>query len=413
MTILSEKILVVDGEALLRRSLRAFLENLGYEVLEADRGESGLEICLREHPDLVLLDISLSGKNGFELCRKLQAYPEAGGIPVVFLCGLMEARDKLEAFASGGVDYLNKPFQFEEVQARIFTHLELRRLRRAMEASQKHLAEALAEVRTDQHLLLEVNERLSQSEAIQGHFIEHMRNEINDPLGSILGLAEEICDPRLSGEQARALASRIKTEAFKLDFQFQNIFCAADLEAGEASLSIALVDVDSVIKDTVVAFEERIREKAQVLEVHVPGEAKNIATDAGKLRLILANLLANAIEFSPERGRIGIWVQRQEEALVIQVRDNGIGFNQADAPKIFDRFRQLDAGITRAHHGQGLGLSVVKALVELLDGEVAVVSELGCGSTFTFRLPLGPQTGNPDAFGFDGNLTIFDEPREL
>ncbi len=413
VTNMTEKILIVDDEPLLREHLRAFLEKIGFEVLEAAHGEAGLDICFREHPDLVLLDISMPGKNGFELCRSLKAHPEARDIPVLFLSGLMETQDKLEAFAAGGVDYVGKPFHFEEVRARVLTHLELQRQRRQLQASQKHLEEALAEVRSDQHLLLEVNERLSQSKTIQSHFIDHMRNELNDPLGAILGLADEIGDPRLPTEQTRALANRIKAEAMRLDFQFRNIFCAAELEAGEGAPAIAMVDLNSVIQDSAMALHDLVAEKEQALEIHVAQDAKWVPTDAAKLHLILVNLLANAIEFSPKGGLIELWAQLQGDALVIQVRDQGIGISAAEVPTIFERFRQLDEGQTRAHQGQGLGLPVVKALVELLDGEVAVASELLRGSTFTCRLPLCAPTINPDTFAFDGNLVIFDEPREL
>ena len=407
-----EKILVVEDEPLQRRSLRAYLESVGFQVIEAKSGEEGLEIGLREHPDLVLLDINLPGMNGFETCRSLKALPELSDTPVIFLSVLTDTSNLLEAFSSGGVDYVSKPFLFSEIKARVLMHLELRKRRRQVADSQKNLQDALAEVREEQRFLIKVNERLRQSEKTKSHFIDHMRNEINDPLGAILGLADEICDPRLPGELVRALANRIKAEAFHLDFQFRNIFCAAELEAGEASLSVAMVDVESVLRDVVTAFAAGAQEKGQTLEVHVAQGIGPFPTDAEKLRIILANLLANAIEFSPKGGRIDLRAFPQSEAMVIEVEDDGGGLSEEDVSIIFERFRQLDSGTSRAHKGQGLGLAVVKALVELQDGQILVDTEPGHGSTFTCRLPLRPQTGNPDTFAFDGNLFIFDEPHE-
>lgn len=410
---LPEKILVVDDDALTRTNLRTFLEGIGFEVIEAGQGEAGLEICIREHPDLVLLDINMPGMNGFEVCRSLKALPELRETPVIFLSGLMETRDKLEAFASGGVDHVSKPFHFKELEARVRTHLEIRRQRRELEESHKSLENALFGARQANHKLIEVNERLRQSEELKSHFIANMRNEINDPLGSILGLAVEICDPSLPVEQSRIMASLIKREASHLDFELRNIFCAAELEAGEASPSITKVDVGSVLWGTAEDFAGAVREKAQTLDVQVAEGSGPFATDAGKLRIILGNLLANAIEFSPTGSRIVLRALQEDGALVIEVEDQGAGLSEADLSVIFERFRQLDMGYARAHKGQGLGLAVVKALAELLDGQILVDSEPGRGSKFICRLPPWLQGGDPDTSSFDGNLFIFDAPHEL
>jgi signal transduction histidine kinase len=259
------------------------------------------------------------------------------------------------------VDYLIKPFEFKEAEARVRTHLELRRQRRQLQESQQCLQDALAEARQANHLLIEVNERLRQSEELKSHFIAHMRNEINDPLDSILGLADGVCNLAIPIEQRGELASLLKTEASRLDFKLRNIFCAAELEAGEASPAITKVDLDSVLRNVAEAFTGELLAKAQTLTVEVAEESRVFNTDAGKLRIILANLLANAIEFSPK----GCWITarafRQEGTLILEVEDQGAGLSETDIAVIFERFRQLDAGPARAHKGEGLGLAVVKA----------------------------------------------------
>jgi signal transduction histidine kinase len=410
---LPEIILIVEDEPVLRENLRTFLEELGLGVIEAGQGDTVLEICLRDHPDLVLLDINLPGQNGFEVCRNIKAHPGSREIPVIFLSGLAETSEKLEAFALGGVDYVSKPFHFKELEARIQTHLQIRRQRRQLEASHAHLQDALAEAQQVNHQLIEVNERLRRSEELKSHFIANMRNEINNPLGSILGLAEEICDLSLPMEQGRILAGLIKLEASRLEFKLRNIFCAGELEAGEASPAISKVDLDSLLRSAVEDFAGALRDKAQTLLVHVAEGSSPFDTDAGKLRIILGNLLANAIEFSPQGGRIGLRARQEDGALVIEVEDQGVGLSEADLSVIFERFRQLEAGHARTHGGQGLGLAVVKALTELLDGQILVESEPGRGSKFICRLPSCPRTGDPGTLSFDGNFCIFDEPREL
>lgn len=407
------KLLVVDDEPVPRENLCLFLKGIGYEVLEASHGEEGLETCIRHRPDLVLLDINLPGRNGFEICRSLMSVPELRKTPVIFLSGLMETRDKLEAFASGGIDYVSKPYHFKEVEARVRTHLALRRQQQQLEESKIQLQDALTASRHANRKLIEVNERLRQSEELKSHFIANMRNEIHDPLGSVLGLAEEICDSRIPLEQCRALASTIKKEASHLEFELRNIFCAAELEAGEASPMISRVDVDSLLRDAVEAFAGNAQEKAQTISIEGFGTGRSFATDAGKVRILLANLLANAIEFSPQGSQVELRAFQLGKDLILEVEDHGLGLTDAERSLIFDRFRQLDVGYTRGHGGQGLGLAVVKALVDLLEGEIRVESQLGQGSTFTIQLPEGALPDGAGSSSFDGNLFIFDEPREL
>lgn len=406
-------ILVVDDEPVLRENLRVFLESIGFRVVEAGQGDAALDICRLDSPDLVLLDVNLPGNDGFEVCRNIMRLPGMRETPIIFLSGLMETRDKLEAFASGGVDYVGKPFHFEEVEARVRTHLELRRQRRQIEESHRDIQVALAEARQANRQLIEVNERLRQSEALKTQFLANMRNEIHDPLSAILGLAEEIRDTCVSLDQCRSMATLITREASHLEFELRNIFCAAELEAGETAPVITCVDITSVLRNAVKDFAGAAQEKEQTLRVCAGEGCQAFPTDMSKVRIILANLVANAIEFSPHQGCIDLRAEVQGGELLLEVEDQGPGIGDADRGPIFERFRQLERGHARAHRGQGLGLAVVKALVELLEGEIIVDSELGRGSKFTCRLPPGGLVEGAETKSFDGNLYIFDEPREL
>jgi len=407
-----EKVLIIDDEELVRNVLRAGLESMGLAVVEAEGGEQGLARCLRERPDLVLLDVGMPGISGFDTCRAIKAHPEVADTPVLYLTGRVGQEELMEGFASGGVDFIGKPFRLSELKARVQAHLEIRRQRRQLERSRCDLQEALSEIRRDHLLLLEVHEKLRATEAVKGHFIAHMRSELNDPLGSILGLTDQIGDPRLSLTQYRELAVRIKEEAFQLDFHLRNIFSAAELEAGEARPYLTQVDVESVMKDVAATFGQRLQAHGQSLALDIPGCLGPLQSDAEKIRIILANLVANAVEFSPVGGHIEFRASRQGDSLVFEVADKGCGLSEAQQAVIFERFRQVDTGHDRKHRGQGLGLAVAKTLAELLEGEISVTSVPGRGSTFTCRLPLQPEIGNPDTFAFDGNLFIFDEPSE-
>ncbi|HNX93928.1 MAG TPA: hybrid sensor histidine kinase/response regulator [Holophaga sp.] len=409
----SEKILLIEDMEILRQTLRSFLGDLGYSVIEAASGEDGLELAQKDHPDLILLDIGLPALDGFQVCERLKAVPNLREIPVLFLSGNLSTADKLRAFQLGAVDYVTKPFQFDEMEARIRTHLTLQRQKRMLQEKQTVLLSALFDAKVLNSKLIDMNERLRDSEAMKSGFIAHMRNEINNPLNAILALAEELLRSVLSPERLRQIAGIIHGEASHLDFQLRNVFCAAELEAGEATPFITNAEIGSILRNVADSLSHVAQMKDIQIRLIDPPDPLVFPTDAAKTHLILENLLANAIEFSPQGKSVELCARIQDDELVLDVKDEGIGISAEDQALIFKRFRQLDTGLTRAHMGPGLGLSVTKALLELMGGEIAVDSEPGQGSRFSCRIPRGqnPETSGMEAF--DGNLFLFDDTEEM
>ena len=202
----------------------------------------------------------------------------------------------------------------------------------------------------------------------------------------------------------------VYAEAFNLDFQLQNVFMAAELEAGEAEPDYALVDVPAVIAGCLDKLAQRITEKEIAVKVDLP-PALIFPTDAHKLEIVVINLLANAVEFDPPGGGVAIYAAERETQLEISVTDTGPGIAGADREAIFDRFRQLDAGTTKSHRGHGLGLSICWSLAELLGGTLDVDSQPGVGSRFVLLLPR--PTGEFKVQAREANLFLFDQGDEL
>lgn len=402
---MNETILIIDDEAPLRMNLRALLEDFGYQALEAGNGTEGLALCARHHPDLVLLDIRMPDLDGFAVCECLRADPALRKIPVVFLSGLLDAQDKARAFRAGGVDYITKPFQDEEVRARVRTHLDLRSQNLRLEENNERLNEALLAAEQLNRKLLDLNERLRLSEEAKGHFLANARNEINNPLSAILALGAGLEAGPASVEQSRSAGRHIAAEASALDFQLRNLFCAAELEAGETVPGIASVDAASVIRDALDSLRYRAGDRGVRLDFQASGGA--FRTDAAILRLIAANLVANAIEFGPKGDTVRIRLEVGPPGLTLAVEDHGEGLADEDRARLFQRFRQLRGGPDRPHQGQGLGLAVVKALVDLLGGGLEVESAPGQGATFTCSLPEGDALDPDGASASDGNVFFF------
>ncbi|HEX9078607.1 MAG TPA: HAMP domain-containing sensor histidine kinase [Desulfuromonadaceae bacterium] len=263
--------------------------------------------------------------------------------------------------------------------------------------------------------LVEMNRRLEQSEALKSNFLSNIRNEINNPLNAIIGLAAELAArDGVAGEVAR-VASQICAEAGNLDFQLRNIFMAAELEAGEVDPHIARVNVAAVLSDAVETLRHSASGKKVGIELKPPpGDTPLLfATDAEKLQVIVTNILANAIEFSPPGDMVHVSLQIDaERRLVVAVRDRGRGIAAEDHKRIFDRFVQLESGTTRSHPGHGLGLSIARALADLLQGKITLESAPGEGALFTLVLPSESLADNENIFAEGGNLFLFDKMSE-
>lgn len=405
------RMLVIDDQALVRRLLQQVAEALNMAFTGAESGLEGLRAAHIHPPDLVLLDLHLPDLSGVEVCRRLKHLPRMRDVPVLFLSSEESAEEKVAAFAAGAADYITKPFVDPELRARISHHLDFHRQRAALARSQEELQSALRSADQLNRMLFESNERLRLSEQRKSHFISNIRSEFNNPLTGIIALADQLAGGVHDPGQVRALALPLRNEALDLDFQIHNIVCAAELEAGELSPSPSRVEVEALLEDVVAnrSHQAEARAVTVVPLVLAPGGIPPIGLDGAKLHLILVNLLANAIAFSPEGGSVEASLRLAPDGLLIVVRDHGPGIPLDQQRAIFEHFRQLEEGSTRSHRGHGLGLSVVRALAELLDGWVKVDSSPGMGATFSCFLPALPLPDHDLEETSDGNLFFFED----
>jgi signal transduction histidine kinase len=267
------------------------------------------------------------------------------------------------------------------------------------------------QVMHEQHELLiqleKINSRLIQSERVQSAFLSNIRNEINNPLTSIVGLSHDMTNGQADQDKLVKMAKMIFSESFVLQFQLQNIFIAAELEAGEVQPYVVNVNVKSLLESTLHSFQHLVERK----NIRVEFDAQDLIfkTDSERFKIIFSNLLMNAISHSLQDGVIKIYIHRDgANNLVLSVIDGGRGIAQDKLDKIFDRFVQLDTGSTKMHAGHGLGLSIVKSLVEFAGGYVDVKSKVGEGSNFIIQIPEMIGLENSHSVSTDGNELVFD-----
>ncbi|MBF0192063.1 MAG: HAMP domain-containing histidine kinase [Magnetococcales bacterium] len=270
--------------------------------------------------------------------------------------------------------------------------------------------QALYDVKMISKKLEDVNHKLQLSEQVKSNFVSHMKNEINNPLSCILGLSQQLASSAMDPEMVSSAASLIHNEAFSLDFQLRNIFAAAELESGDTSLQVSMVDINQLITSTTESFQHLIQDKRLSVHFTPQGDESErllFKTDAERLRLVFSNLLSNAIEFNQDDGQITIAAQVLDETLTLTVADTGIGIDMSQLHRLFDRFVQGESGMRKSHKGHGLGLSITQAVLDLMQGTVSVHSPDRQGATFTISVPELPSDAEADAFSVDGNEFLF------
>lgn len=270
---------------------------------------------------------------------------------------------------------------------------------------------ALDEVQQLNEELKRVNKKLEDSEALKSHFISNITNEIINPFSSILGLAKNIMSlEKADWNKVKSMVSMIYYEAFNLDFQLRNIFVAAKIEAGEIYPETINVNVKHLLESVIDTFKYELKKKNLSVDFQFDIEPQKggvyyFKTDPEKLKLIVSNHLSNAIKYSFEKNKIYLKAWESDEKLHISVKDFGTGISKENQKIIFDRFKKLDSGIDSIHRGHGLGLSINKALVDLLDGEIDIETKEAKGSEFTISIPQ--LKSDISGFAFDDNEMYF------
>jgi signal transduction histidine kinase len=253
--------------------------------------------------------------------------------------------------------------------------------------------------------LVSTNRKLVESETLKSHFISNITNEIINPFSSILGLSRSILMVKdKDWNKVINMARMIHSEAFGLDFQLRNIFAAARIEAGDLFIEASEVNLSDLINNICETFRNEADRKNIQIETNLNHSVMIFISDEEKLRLIIANLLSNAIKYSLHNERIILVSEFSGKDLVITLKDNGIGICKSDRDEIFDRFKRIDDQISSLNIGQGLGLSIVKSLVELLGGSIQVKSEVNIGTEFIVSVPQSER--NTSVYDISGGTDL-------
>ncbi len=358
-------ILVVDDTPENLQLLTRLLTERGYRARPVSSGRFALRAAENDPPDLILLDVNMPELNGYEVCRRLKENEDLKDIPVIFISALSETLDKVRAFSSGGVDYVTKPFQFEEVEARVRTHLELRRLRIELE-EQYH--------------------QLQELESLRDSLTDMIIHDLRSPLSGVMAYLElvHMKEDELQ-DDTRDWVERALQSSNTLLEMISALLDVNRFEQGSMPLDLKLCYMAEVAEEAIESLGGVTLDRTVRLER--PERPCLVRCDRDIIRRVVANLVANGLKFTPDGGSVVVTVSRDEASARVSVQDNGRGVPPEYREKIFEKFGQVEARKEQKKYSTGLGLAFCKLAVEAHGGRIGVESEVGKGSDFWFELP--------------------------
>jgi len=404
------RILLVDDSPEDREVYKRLLQKDGenrYEFLEADLGEEGLRLAREAAPDCLLLDYRLPDVDGLEFLSRLRSEgqtrqaPHVPLVPVIVLTGQGNESVAVEAMKGGAQDYLLKgTISRQSLQRAVLNAIEKVALQRAVEERTAELGranEALQGMYGDLEVLVRqrtaelsrAKQQAEEANRMKDEFLATLSHELRTPLNAMLGWAQVLRLGKLDETaSARALAT-IERNARAQAQLIADLLDVSRIITGKLRLDFQPVELPRIIEAVLDSVRPAADAKEIRLDVALDPLASPVLGDADRLQQVIWNLLSNAIKFTPREGAVEVRLRQTGASVEVRVSDNGAGIRPDFLPYVFDRFRQAESTITRSHGGLGLGLSIVRHLVELHGGTVEVQSAgEGKGATFTVLLPV-------------------------
>ena len=406
-------ILVVDDRDENLMALEAVLSDPSYRLVRARSGREALKEVLDQDFALILLDVVMPGVDGYETATLIRERPRSRQTPIIFLTANdFGVNYVFRGYTVGAVDYLVKPVPADVLRSKVAVFVELFRRQEALRKGQEELESKIAE-RTKElataniALSAEIDERrkieqervqllhreqsarveAERANRLKDEFLATLSHELRTPLNAIMGWAHVLTQTSHDRDTVQRAAAVIRQNATAQAQLIDDILDVSRIIGGRLVIESGLVPLRRVIEDAVDSLMPAASAKA----IHVTREFTadlSVLGDRDRLQQVVWNLVSNAFKFTPKGGSVAVRLSEVDGDVLVEVSDTGIGISPDFLPFVFDRFRQADSSMSRRHNGLGLGMAIVRHLVELHGGTVTVESAgEQKGTTFRLRLP--------------------------
>jgi signal transduction histidine kinase len=436
-------ILLVDDHEENLLALEAILTDPAYTLVRAGSGRDALKEVLRHDFALILLDVAMPGLDGYETAELIRGRERSRETPIIFLTANYRSESHVfRGYSVGAVDYIFKPFSPEILRSKVAVFVELYLKREALKRQTQALLRAQAELEdrvrartkalaaANESLRAEVEERKrieaerlellereqaarAQAESVnrmKDEFLATLSHELRTPLNAILGWSHLLASGRADPSMVERAIGVIRNNALAQSQLIEDILDVSRIIGGKLRLNMGSVQMADVIDAALDSVAPAAEAKGITIERDV-ADIGPVGGDPDRLQQVVWNLLSNAVKFTPRDGRVAVRLRPQAQDVVLTVQDTGIGIAPAFLPFVFDRFSQADGTATRRHGGLGLGMAIVRHLVELHGGTVRVESDgENKGATFTLVLPVRRDVQFAGDAAFDGRAQGAEEP---
>lgn len=371
--------LVVDDNKEIVEVFTKFLARDGYQIKSTTNAHDALKLVEQFKPDVIVLDVIMPGLSGIEICRQIKSSDKTRLLPIVLVTGKTERSNRLAGIEAGADDLLTKPVDLVELTTRVRSLIRTKQLYEAVEQYNQEL-EQRVEARTSE--LREANQRLDELSKLKGRILNTIAHELRTPLGetkNALWLINQEDPP----ERMRDLVDRMNDSFRQLELKIDDISVYADpTELKRTPTSTA---------DLIAGALGRVRQirgrNIDDVELKVERNLPPIDVDSNRMTRVMANLIDNGLKYGSGKP-VSVQAKRVDDGVYIAIHDNGPGISDEAKQIMFQLFRQGDESVKRRYGGIGLGLAMVKTILEAHHIELTYKSSPETGTTFMFTLPI-------------------------
>jgi signal transduction histidine kinase len=370
--------------------LDLWAEELNYTVVGARSGHEALREVLLHDFAVILLDVNMPGLNGFETAEAIQQHPRAAEIPIIFITAYQaDEVARLQAYQRGAADFIFTPVIPQIMRAKVSVFVAMAQKNEELRRQTKKLGQHTQElVDINERLTREMEERhaVERASHAKDEFLAMLGHELRNPLSAISSAASLLGMPAITAEIALRARNIVQRQTKQLSAIVDDLLDLSRAMSGKVVLARRPLDLGKLVETSLATYRATGRVDLHTLSDELDGVW--VDGDPARLEQVVSNLVENALKYTPPGGAIEVSVKRIGKEAVVVVKDNGIGIAADLLPRVFDIFMQVSDALDRSQGGLGIGLSLVRRMVELHGGSIGVSSEgAGHGSTFTVRLP--------------------------